>query len=77
MLIFVPFPRFAQHEVSHSFSAEALKKKKKLIYFYLFNVWLHWVFIALQGLSLTVENKSYSWLRVTHAVVSLVAEQGL
>ena len=30
MLIFVPFPRFAQHEVSDSFSAEALKKKHYL-----------------------------------------------
>ena len=39
MLIFVPFPRFAQHEVSDSFSAEALKIN--LIYFYLFNFRLH------------------------------------
>ena len=45
--------------------------------FFFFFFWLHWLFIALQGFSLVEENKGYSSLWVSHAVVSLVAEHGL
>ena len=46
----------------------------------LFVYWLHWVFIAALGLSLVVENGSYSLVEVPRllaAVASLVVERGL
>ena len=35
----------------------------KLIHSFIFNFWLHWVFDAMQGLSLVAESKGYSSLR--------------
>ena len=46
----------------------------------LFIYWLHWVFIAALGLSLVVENGSYSLVEVPRlltAVASLVVGHGL
>ena len=46
--------------------------------FLFFNFWLHWVFVAVHGLSLVAASRGYS---VVHglliAVASLVAEHGL
>ena len=50
---------------------------KLFIYFHLFNFWLHWVFVALQGLSLLAVSRGCSSLWVRRLVASLVAKHQL
>ena len=52
---------------------------KRVICFYLFRLWLRWVFVTVQGLSLVVENGGYSLVGahgLLIAVASLFVEHG-
>ena len=53
---------------------------KKLIYFIFIHFWLHWVFVAVRGLSLVGGERELLFVAVCgllNAVASLVAEHGL
>ena len=64
-------PRMGQHCDSSTLALSTfLKKKKKVISFFIY-FWLHWFFIAVNGLSLAVASG------LLFAVTSLVAETGL